>query len=78
MNKTFEQVQNERILRCGGPRFVEVPAIKSPSPLDLCETCKGHSNPDCRVHGIAAANARQNAFLRDYEKKYPDEGPATE
>jgi len=29
--KTFEQVQEERIARCGGPRFVEVRSVETTS-----------------------------------------------
>ena len=42
------------------------------TPLEQCAHCKGKTSADCRVHGIAAANARQNAFLRDYDKRYPN------
>ena len=47
-------------------------AKMGPSEVDLCDHCKGKASADCRVHGIAAANARQNAFLRDYDKRYPN------
>jgi len=42
----------------------------APSEVDLCDHCKGKTQADCRVHGIAAANARQNEFLRNYDKRY--------
>jgi hypothetical protein len=35
-----------------------------PSEIDLCEHCKGKSNPNCPKHGIAASNARQDAYWR--------------
>ena len=51
---------------------VDYKAKMGPSEIDLCDHCKGKCREDCKVHGIAAANARQNAFLRDYDRRYPN------
>jgi hypothetical protein len=34
------------------------------SDLDFCSTCKGDINPSCNWHGVAASNARQDAYWR--------------
>ena len=45
---------------------------RQPSELDLCPECAGKANPDCRVHGIAASNARQSVFYRTWNEKHGD------
>jgi hypothetical protein len=40
------------------------PPVREPSEIDKCESCKGKRDPMCSAHGVAASNARQDAYYR--------------
>jgi hypothetical protein len=45
-------------------RFDRSELLDGLSEIDVCVTCHGKSHPNCSRHGVAASNARQDAYYR--------------